>query len=502
MDEMKPTSEFEEQVRKAMHVPDANPDFVKQLRNQLVKGPAAMKPRTLFRPVWAMAFVLILAILILGAPGIAAAFGRVFGYVPDVGLVESTNGLRILAEPASVTRDGVTLTITQVFVYEDHVELTYEVNGIDPVYGNTSDTCGAYHPDNNFWSDADADLRLPDGTVVRRDYAGEFQSENRYAMKPIYAIHIPAEVTEMTMVLKCLPFTKLGAVPQDWEVPFKLISIPAGTVVGHPVIEVEQPTEEVSASSTAVPVSTPRVVMTLERIVPIDSATIFYLNFHMANHDPSLISIMPVGAYMIDSQRQRIQLIGNFVWQPFDHRDGSPFEFVSASKPADGPFTIFVEKTIAYYAPLYTDPPQATPEELSFTFDAGADPQHGQAWNLDEDFQIAGHDLKVTSARAVTYEDIPKPEFDPLMAEGSQGFDFGYQFAVEADPAIKMNVEMDVISEKYMCLPVNFASFVPENSSLLYNLLCRDGYPAGEVTITIREFSVLLDEELQVEWKP
>lgn len=501
MDEMKPTPEFEEKIRKAMHVPDANPDFVHQLRHELVKGPVLMKPRNVFRPVWVMAFVLILAILIFSVPGIAAAFGRVFGYVPEVGLVETTTGLRMLAEPVSVTREGIKLTITHVLVYEDRVELTYEVNGIDPVYGNTSDMCGAYHPENNFWSDADADLRLPDGTVVRRDYAGEYQSENRYAMKPIYAIHVPAEVTEMTMVLKCLPFTKLGSVPENWEVPFKLISIPAGTVLGHPVIEVEQPTQEVNASPTAEPASAPKVTMTLERIVPTDSATIFYLNFHMADPDPSLISIMPVGAYMIDSQGQMIQLIGNFVWEPFDHQDGAPFEFVSASKPADGPLTIFVEKTVAYYMPLFTDPPQATREELSFTFDAGTDVQQGQVWTLDEGFQIAGYDLKVTSAREITYEDLQ--ELTPLMPEDSQGFDFGYQFTAEADPAIKMNAGMDIFSDKYICVPITSAPFVlPKASSSLYNLLCKNGYPTGEITVTIWELSVLMDEELQVEWRP
>jgi hypothetical protein len=108
----------------------------------------------------------------------------------------------------------------------------------------------------------------------------------------------------------------------------------------------------------------------------------------------------------------------------------------------------------------------------------------------------------VTSARAITYEEILTPELEPLMTEGSQGFDFGYQFAVEADPSIKMNVEMDIFSEKYICAPVISAPFVPENFSLTYNLLCKNGYPAGEVTVTIREFSVLMDEELQVEWKP
>jgi hypothetical protein len=494
MDETQPTPEFEEKIRQAMHVPDANPDFAKQLRNEMLKRAIPIKPRMVFKPAWAVVFVLALLVIVFSGPGIVAALGRVFGYVPEVGLIETTHGLRMLAEPVSITREGVTLTITNVLVYEDHVELIYEVNGVDPVYGNTGDMCGAYHPANNFWSDADADLRLPDGTIVRRDYAGEYQFENRYAMKPIYALNVPADVNEMSMVLKCLPFTKLGSAPENWEVPFKLVSIPAGTVVGNPVIDVGQRTEEVHTPST-------KVTMTLERIVPIDSATIFYLSFNMADHDPSLTSIMPVGAYLVDSQGQRIPLIGNFAWQSFDHRTGTAFEFVSALKPAEGPLTIFVEKTIAYYAPLHTDPPQAKPEDLSFTFDAGTDPQQGQAWNLNNDFRIAGHRLRVTSARAITYEDILTSELVPLMIEGSQGFDFGYQFAVEADPAIKMNLEMDIISDEYICAPVISAPFVPEASSQLYHLLCRDGYPKGLVTVMIREFSVLMDEELQVQWE-
>ena len=119
MNEMQPTPDFEEKIRKAMHTPDANPEFSKRLRNELVKGPIRMKPRMIFKPAWAVAFALALVVLLVNATDIATAFGRIFGYVSGTGLVETTNGLRMLAAPVSVTREGVTVTVTQVLVYED-----------------------------------------------------------------------------------------------------------------------------------------------------------------------------------------------------------------------------------------------------------------------------------------------------------------------------------------------------------------------------------------------
>jgi hypothetical protein len=498
MNEIQPTPDFEEKIRKAMCAPDANPDFAKRLRNELVRGPVQMKPRMTFKPAWAIALVLTLVVLIVSAPNIVAAFGRVFGYVPGTGLVETTNGLRMLAEPASVTRDGVTVTVTQALVYDDHVELAYEVNGVQPSYGNQPDMCGSYHPDNNFWSDGDADLRLPDGTLIRRDYAGKYQSENQYAMKPIYAVKIPPDVTELTMVLKCLPFTKLGAVPENWEVPFELVTIPAGTVVGEPVIEVAptvvRPVSQPSLVPSTLP--SPLVTMTLKRIVPLDSGIIVYFSLDMENKDPSLISVMPVNAYVLDALGQKTRLVGSFPWQPFEHRAGSEFEFFTQTKPADVPLTIVVEKTVAYYAPLYTDPPQAKVEEMSFIFDAGQTPQHGQTWNFEHDFDIAGYNFSITSARAVIWDDVATPEY----IDGSQGFDYGYQFAISTDPTLKMNVELDIPTEK--CGYTVGVPFHPEASSLLNTQLCRDEYPKGQVTVVIREMAVLLEQELRAEWKP
>lgn len=503
MSDLNPYPEFEEKVRQAVDVPNANPEFVDRLRNELSRGPVKIKPRMMFRPAWAFAFVLALAVMVVSVPGIASAIGRLFGYVPEVGLVENTGNLRMLAEPVSVTREGVTVTITSVFVYEDRVELTYEVDGVKENYSNAPDMCGSYHPDNNFWSDGDADLRLSNGTIIRRDYAGEFQFENRYAMKPVYAVHIPANVNELTMVLKCIPFTRLGEVPENWEVPFKLITVPAGTVVGAPVIDVEQPTETQPAKEPAATAVTeesnlphPIVTMKLEKIVPMDSATIFYLSLDMEDRDPSLVSIMPADAYVVDSLGQKIDLIGGFVWQPFEHRPGSLFEYRSASKPADGALTVVVENAVAYYAPLHVNQPQATPEEMSFIFDAGTNPQPGQTWTLNDEFEIAGYPLKITSAKAVNWDDVKTSTF----IEGSQGYEYGYQFTVESYPSIKIDAEMSIMQDN--CGFAIKKDYRPVSSYLLYSQLCRDAYPSGQVKVTIWELSILLENTWQSTWMP
>lgn len=489
--------EFEDKVREAMDVPNASPEFVNKLKNELAGRPVKMKSRFVMKTAWVFAFVLVAITLIVSAPEAVNALKKLFGYVPGVGLVENTGNLRMLAEPVSMTRDGITITVTQVMVYWDRVELTYEVDGIKEIYSNAPTMCGSYHPDNNFWSDSDADLLLPDGTLVRRDYAGKYQFENRYSMKPIYAVKVPADVTEMTMLLKCIPFTKLGDAPENWELTFKLAPIPEGIVVGERVIEVE-PTvvlpEVLPQAAANVPA--PVVTMTLEKIVPMDERFIFYISMNMENADPSLISIMPANVYLIDSLGKKTQLAGNFVLQPFEHRVGTAFEYISESKPADGPLTIRVESVTMYYAPLYVDPPQATPDEMSFTFDAGENPERGQVWVLDESFNIGGYDLRVTSARAIVWEDVKIPEW----TEGSQGFDFGYQFAVEADPSIKMDVEMDIMRDA--CgMPVK-TNYVPEASSVLYNQLCRDEIPKGDVRVNLREFSVWIENTWQATWTP
>jgi hypothetical protein len=318
-------------------------------------------------------------------------------------------------------------------------------------------------------------------------------------MQPVYEATVPADVNELFFTLKCIPQARLGAVPEDWEIYLELVTVPAGTVVGEPVIEVTQPvvTEEAPASPSAEVDPAPKVTMTLERIIPADSNTVVYFHLNMENADPSLISIMPRSVYAIDSLGQKFRMVGSFIWQPFEHQVGSAFEFVSEGKPAPGPLTVVVDQVIAYYWPLYVDPPQATPEEMTFTFDVGENPQYGQEWDLNIPFSIAGYDFEVVSARATNFADVAKiHEF----IDGSQGYEYGYQFVVAADPALELLVEMDIQGDEYQCWLSDVNKV--ETQPLLYTQLCKNGYPKGQVAVTIREMSITLNDDIQVEWKP
>jgi hypothetical protein len=511
MSDLNPYPEFEEKVRKAVEVPNADPEFVNKLRNELARRPLRMKSRLMFKPAWAVAFVLALAVMIVSVPGVAAAIGRLFGYVPEVGLVENTGDLRILDQSYSMTRDGVTLTINYVLVDKDHIEVIYGVHGISPENDgwqsgdyatDPAAFCGGVKAGDAYNNEGDPLLKLPDGTLLERDLTGKYP-QNVSAMKPVYEAQIPSDVLEMTFVLKCIPMARHDAVPENWESPFKLKAVPAEMVPGNPVIEVEQPVVEPTVESSAASSPTeepampaPIVTMTLEKIVPMDSATIFYLSMDMENRDPSLVSIMPVDAHVVDSQGQKIDLVGGFVWQPFEHRPGSLFEFRSASKPADGSLTVVVENAVAYYAPMYVEPRQATPEEMSFIFDAGTNPQPGQTWTLNDEFEIAGYPLKITSVKAVNWDDVKTSTF----IDGSQGYEYGYQFTVESDSSIKIDAEMSIMQDN--CGFAIKTNYMPSSSSLLYSQLCRDAYPSGQVKVTIWELSVLLENTWQAPWTP
>ncbi len=63
------------------------------------------------RPVLAM---LIALLILLTLSGVAYAIGRSLGYIPGIGIVDQSTPIRVLAEPVSQTRDGITITVSDV----------------------------------------------------------------------------------------------------------------------------------------------------------------------------------------------------------------------------------------------------------------------------------------------------------------------------------------------------------------------------------------------------
>jgi len=86
---------------------------------------------------------LVLFLLLAFLSGAAYAFGRMFGIVPGVGIVDQSMPLRVLSEPSIVERDGLTVTVSEMVADSKHTFVAYAWEGIIPVPGEGFLVCGA-----------------------------------------------------------------------------------------------------------------------------------------------------------------------------------------------------------------------------------------------------------------------------------------------------------------------------------------------------------------------
>ena len=437
------------------------------------------------RPLMAVLLTLLILIAMTGA---AYAIGRTFGYIPGVGLVENETGMRILEAPVAVTRDGVTLTVTQALVYPDHVQLVYEVSGIAPENNsatfsteelNTMDQkafCGpASSSRGGYLSDGDPFLRLSDGTMIDRVFDIDKYPENIFAMKPAYEVSIPADVTELTMVLKCIPWARLGAVPEDWEIALPLTHVPAGTVIGQPVLEVT-PSGTSSVHENGITVS-------LDRVVPQNERFSFYVSVVPDEKDTALHLLYPASAYLLDATGQKTSLLYN---QPFpnSHDVSQPWELQTMSKPGYGPYTMVLEKVFAYYN-------TATP---TFEFDAGTAPQVGQVWPIDQTIALAGGGVKVIYAKMVE-----KDLSGWGMSANSQGFEFTFESVDGTTP-----MQLDIMDFDQQHIMSGMIAPVSDNGEpatrFSIALYYEKGVPPGNIQVAINRQTVMLSGNWELQW--
>jgi len=216
------------------------------------------------RPVLVMV-IAILAFLVLS--GVAYAIGKVMGYIPGIGMIDQSTQLRVLAEPISVTRDGITLTVEQVVLSADKTVLVYKIEGIPedayaPWEENTSNSYSVVvttegTPESRpvptevtpeFSSCVpDVYFLLPDGSTLHM-HTGEGTGwmtgfENRSVYGPL-----PAGVNEVTLIMPCVEGALVGRLPENWEVPLRFESAPSDMIV-LPVVEVTASTSHASQSA-------------------------------------------------------------------------------------------------------------------------------------------------------------------------------------------------------------------------------------------------------------
>ncbi len=171
-----PSFTIQDKVRAALSAPEPSPVFIDRLEAQLL-SPAGQgnlqKNRRpgwkdwvalrLRRPAWVTAILVILllvaGLVVVGPQRVLAAFRQLFGYIPGVGLVDESAPIRVLAEPVSLTRDGVTVSVTSATLTTERTYLDFGAYGVSlAAYPKTEGGGGGCMEP--------AYLLLPDGTKI------------------------------------------------------------------------------------------------------------------------------------------------------------------------------------------------------------------------------------------------------------------------------------------------------------------------------------------------
>jgi hypothetical protein len=342
-----------------------NADLWPNISARLERKSPMMTLRT--RPVVA---ILIAFLILLALSGVAYALGRAFGYIPGVGVVELNTPLRVLAEPVTVQKQGISVTVSEVVADSTRTFLSYRADGIPPTE-NELPTCLSL-----------PEMRLPDGSKLETTGGGEgipvMRNGNSmyYQAEYVYS-PIPVGVNKVTFVLSCILPKDTG--PQNWEIPLDLVSAPAGYAT--PVIEMPTITESAENKSG----------LHLERALELADSYILIGKFTDAGDLPGPLSIST------DSDAEYLPHI--------EDANGNPVSFKVRQDIRPDP-----DWDVAYYWAYEISKPVAAPLKITvdrvnirkhntaqIQFDAGDHPQINQEWDLNLPVKLGASEFIVDS---------------------------------------------------------------------------------------------------------
>jgi hypothetical protein len=307
---------------------------------------------------------LIAAILIYSPEAVYAAVCRLFGYMPGVGIIDESASVRILKQPVSVTRDGVTVTVNRAILTEEKTQIDYDISGVPQ----------SAYADDDHASDClffEEYLILPDGTRIG-------------AYSPV-----PMDVDSATFSLPCIFDTRPNSVPTEWEIPLDFVAVsPEATIL--PVIDQQMTSPPTSASGESF-ASNP-YALTVDQFIKTDEGYILIgairpttdqdtwmqvtdtIQVKDANNQPVSYSVPEDIQISSDSAKQ-------FPWVLEFSSSGVAFPVTIQTK---GNFFTVIDPSLS----------------ASIDFDAGDDPQFGQVWKLDQNIDMGQYHINLDSIRA------------------------------------------------------------------------------------------------------
>ncbi|MEW6404620.1 MAG: hypothetical protein AB1649_22720 [Chloroflexota bacterium] len=411
------TPEFENKVRTALAVPEPDPAFIYSLREQFLSRSSTKETnmklkQTGFFPrfAWGFALLVVLALTVtaLSSPTVVNAMRRLLGYFPGVGVVEQSAPLRVLVEPVTQTREGITLTVEQAVATADKTVITFHyVKDPSFVERSAPEVLAPKKPA----------LRLPDGSelVLISAQQGNLPEGYRYEFGPL-----PQGVDHVVLSLPYI-LEKGKAGPENWEIP---IDFRVSTDEGFPVIEVV-PTATVATLAPAntsedtllTPASsnpdlTRGISFTLDKVVTLPDGYRFLGNtrWNITVPEGSIYHAYPPSITITDANGQTIPAEK---MQPEENSwldTTRNFAYQIDGKELHWPVTL---KADTMRASISYNISSSLP--LAFQFDPGPNPQPGQTWTLDQNIVVDQYRLHISSARMVVDPDSGNYSYEFTM---------------------------------------------------------------------------------------
>lgn len=455
---------FEEDVRASFFVPPIRPEFVERVQADLAQRAAgkSRKPHLLvgLRPAWAITLAILLMMLIstllIGPQRVYAAVMHLLGYIPGVGIVDQNNPIRVLAEPVSVTRDGISITVTSATLTGDLTHIDYRIFGVP----------GSAYPasENLMGCIQQPYLLLPDGTRLtpEKDFPP-----------------VPASVNEAVFVLPCIFNTLPGTIPENWELRLSFVPAPPDLTV-LPVFEI-LPSQ--TPSTQAITPASDINPLTIRQVLDIGDQFIVMGEFsYGAERDASL----PEGSWWNLEQVSIVGADNRVVPQSYSN----DFEMPTPSLPDSETWLYQLDKnfvppmTITWSGEIISL--EGLEETAEFEFDAGLNPQDGRAWTINKEFILGGFNIRLVSITA-------GPE--------------GYSFHFKADPGASANaISVDIDGYSPNCGGGGGGNDFPEefDRNICYaGMAASPEFPNGMLKIVIN-FQALSRQKrsFQVAWSP
>jgi hypothetical protein len=373
---------------------------------QLKRKSLMMTLRT--RPLL-MVLVILLSLLFLSS--VVYAIGKVTGYIPGVGLIDQSMPLRVLAEPVSITRDEVTVTVTSALLSADKTVIFLQVENVpSDAYPNNESDSGCR---------GKVDLRLPDGNILEGGYihGGNW---NTFEQKLDYP-PVPFDVNEGIVLIECIGGTIPNKLPVNWEIPIRFFpALPEMTVM--PIVDI-QPTFE---SDTQLSTSTTLydILLHLDQFIPLDDG--YYLIGHTKWTNGNVLNVTPSGWLLkaYDSLGNEIPIDPAIYGDDLIRESLQPHQWVYKiyGKNFNGPITLrTTQQIVEFVDPIFTtiDLPIS---QLNFS-----DEYFGNIWKLNIPINIPEISAQITNATYIQKGDMHGFDIEIQADSNLRQISFGFE---------------------------------------------------------------------------